>query len=139
MELYILNDKSVMPDDSILKDVLGETFHFWKEIVNYAGEKCGDIQEEWKFTGPKYGWSFRVKYKKRTILYLGTCKEYFRAVFIFGERAVAAAEKSDLPEFILDMIRNAKKYMEGRAIRIEVKQHADIENVKKLIEIKLAN
>ena len=61
------------------------------------------------------------------------------AVFIFGEKAVAAAEKSALPEFIIDMIRSAKKYMEGRVIRIEVRQQADIKNIEKLVEIKLAN
>ena len=139
MALSTLDDKSVVPNESILSDVLGEAFKIWKDIIKFLQEKCGDIQEVWKFTGQKYGWSFRIKYKKRTILYLGPRKEYFMAVFIFGEKAVAAAEKSALPEFIIDMIRSAKKYMEGRVIRIEVRQQADIKNIEKLVEIKLAN
>jgi hypothetical protein len=61
------------------------------------------------------------------------------AAFVFGEKAVTAAEQSTLPESILDMIRNARKYAEGRGIRFEVRGQEDVENVKKLIEIKMAN
>ena len=77
MALSILDNKSVVPNESTLLDVLGETFQIWKDIIKYVREKCGDIQEIWKFTGQKYGWSMRVKHKKRTILYLIPSKEYF--------------------------------------------------------------
>jgi len=59
--------------------------------------------------------------------------------FTLGEKTVTAAQKSTLPKFILDIIKSARKYVEGRGIRIEVKQPHDIENIKKLTEIKMAN
>jgi hypothetical protein len=61
------------------------------------------------------------------------------AAFVFGDKAVAAAEQITLPEFILDMIRSARKYVEGRGFRFEVRGQEDVENVKKLIEIKMEN
>lgn len=138
MATSILDNKSVIPDEGQVKDVLGKTFQYWTAIKKYFKDKQIDVQEEWKFYSQKYGWSMRLKHKKRNILYLVPCEGYFRATFIFGDKAVAAAEQSALPESILDMIRNARKYAEGRAIRFEVRGQKDAENVKKLIEIKMA-
>ena len=139
MATSILDDKSIIPDDVQVKDVLGKTFRFWTAIKKYFEDKQIDVQEEWKFWGQKYGWSMRLKHKKRNILYLVPCKGYFMAAFVFGDKAVAAAENSTLPESILDMIRSARKYAEGRGFRFEVRGQEDVENTKKLIEIKMAN
>ena len=139
MATSILDDKSIIPDDVQVKDVLGKTFRFWTAIKKYFEDKQIDVQEEWKFWGQKYGWSMRLKHKKRNILYFIPCKGYFMAAFVFGDKAVAAAENSTLPESILDMIRSARKYAEGRGFRFEVRGQEDVENTKKLIEIKMAN
>lgn len=139
MALSILDDKSIIPDDGQVKDVLGKTFQYWTAIKKYFEEKNISVQEEWKFWGQKYGWSMRLKHKKRNILYFIPSEGYFMAAFVFGDKAVAAAENSTLPESILNMIRSARKYAEGRGFRFEVRGQEDVENVKKLIEIKMAN
>ena len=139
MALSIFDDKSVVPDDSHLQEVLGEMFQLWMDIKEYILEKYSPVLEEWEFPGKKYGWSFRMKHKKRAILYLTPCQGYFRVAFVFGDKAVAAAEKSTLPKSILEELRSARKYVEGRGIRIEVKRKRDIGNIKKLIEIKIAH
>ena len=72
-------------------------------------------------------------------MYLIPWKKFFLVAFVLGEKAVAAAEKSALPKAVLDMIRSARKYAEGRGIRIEVKRPQDVEHIKKLCEIKMAN
>ena len=63
----------------------------------------------------------------------------FGVSFCLGGKAVAAAEQSTLPESILEAIRTARPYAEGRGVRVEVKRKADVENIKKLVEIKMAN
>jgi hypothetical protein len=135
----ILDDKSKIPDDSQVKDVLGKTFPYWTAIKKYFEDKRIDIQEEWKFYSQKSGWSARLIHKKRTILYLVPCEGYFMAAFVLGDKAVAAAEQSTLSESILDMLRSARKYVEGRGIRFEVRRQEDVESAKKLIDIKMAN
>jgi hypothetical protein len=52
---------------------------------------------------------------------------------------VSAVEKSDLPKDIKNELKNARKYVEGRGIRIEVKSQKDVEHVKKLIDLKVSN
>ena len=46
---------------------------------------------------------------------------------------------TNLPETIKETLRNARKYMEGRGIQVEVKGPEDVKIVEKLAEIKMNN
>ena len=91
------------------------------------------------FSGEKWGWSLQLKRKKRTILYMTPCKKHFLAGFALGEKAVKAAHESDLPGSVLTLIDSARKYAEGRGVRIEVRTKKDLESTQKLAAIKMAN
>ena len=92
MAMSILDDKSVELREEQVREVLGRTFASWEAIKQYVSERCGEIVEEWNFPGAKYGWSLRLKFKKRNILYLIPCRKHFMVAFVFGDRAVAAVE-----------------------------------------------
>ncbi len=138
MALSALDDKSKKPDDGMVADVLGQSKGLWDAILAHLAEACPGVQHEWGFTGAKWGWSLRPKDKKRTIVYLTPCRGSFLASFALGEKAVAAAENSGLPPQVLEAIRTAKPYVEGRGVRIEVHRQTDVETVKKLIALKMA-
>ena len=55
-----------------------------------------------------------------------------------GEKAVKAAHEDDLPVSVLKIIDDARKYAEGRGVRLEVKNGADVRNVEKLAAIKMS-
>ena len=139
MAFSVLDDKSRKPDDGMLAEVLGDCKKLWDAILTHLAQEYPGVQNEWNFAGAKYGWSLRPKLKKRTILYLTPHQDFFTAGFALGEKAVAAAEGSTLPKPILDTIRSAPKYAEGRGVRIEVKRPADVEAIKTLIGIKMAH
>jgi hypothetical protein len=109
MALSVLDDKSRVPDDGMLAEVLGKSKGLWDAILAHLAEEYPGVRNEWGSTGAKYGWSLRPKHKKRTILYLTPGKGCFMASFALGERAVAAAEESTLPELVLDAIRSARQ------------------------------
>ena len=67
------------------------------------------------------------------------CQGYFLASFALGEKAVRAAHQSGLPDSVLSVIDNARKYAEGRGVRLEVRSQGDLENIQKLAAIKMAN
>ena len=56
---------------------------------------------------------------------------------MFGEKAVSSAEKSGLPENILESILSAKQYREGRSFNVEIRTLQDFEVLNKLIDIKI--
>jgi hypothetical protein len=132
-------DKQPKPEDRALARALGKTFDLWVEIRDSVGTEHGPVVEEWKYYGAKYGWTLKTLRQKRNLFFFTPCQGYFRISFAFGDKAVAAMETSGLPAAMIAGIKNTKKYAEGRGLRIEVKTRRDVEHVKKLIAIKVAN
>jgi hypothetical protein len=107
-------------------------------LAELAGQHKLTVQE-WNSYSPKAGWSLRLKNKDRNILYLGPCEGVFRVAFVLGDKAVAAARESDLPQNVIKLIDEAKRYAEGTAVRFETMKAKDIDSVVKLAGIKLAH
>ena len=138
MALSIFDDKAVMPNDEMVAAALSDSKALWDGLKDYVSAAC-DMGEQWKFYSKKAGWSLVVKSGDRTILYLIPQENCFKANFVLGEKAVAAAQASDLPEWAIDLILGAKPYMEGRSIMIELSADTGIDTAKKLIDIKMQN
>jgi hypothetical protein len=132
-------EKSQSPSASALAIALGSTSAFWRELTRGIAEQHAPITEEWVYSGKTYGWSLRLKRKKRAVVYLTPLADGFRASFALGERAVHAARESALPKPVLRLIDEAPRYAEGRAVRMEVKRASDVKYVMQLAAIKMAN
>ena len=135
----IVPDKNVEPDDQMLKEAFGETSIIWEKIKQHLNSEYGVMTEEWRFYNQKSGWIMKTLKKKRNLFFPIPLKNYFKLNFVFGDKAVKEVEKSDLPEGIINDLKNTRKYVEGRGIQIEVKSDDDFENIKKLIAIKIHN
>jgi hypothetical protein len=114
MESSIFTDKSVQPDNYSLAQVLGENGNFWEAMKQHIRQKHGDVIEQWKFYSAKYGWTLKTLLKKRNLFFFTPLDGYFRIGFVFGDKAVAVIENSDLPGDIINELKNARKYAEGR-------------------------
>lgn len=130
--------KTTKPTETEVAAVIGSTASLWKQLVDWMEEQGAAIQE-WNSYSPKAGWALKLKQKKRTIVYLGPCEGCFRVAFILGDRAVAAARKSDLAKSTLKLLDEAPRYAEGTGVRLMVKAAKDLAAIKKLALIKMAN
>jgi hypothetical protein len=139
MALSVFDDKSKLPQNDELAKALGRASTHWEVLKNHLSSMYEPITEEWVYSGKPWGWALRLKQKKRAIVYLTPCEGYFYAGFAFGEKAVKAARQSDLPVSVMSIIDSAKKYAEGRAVRIEIRNVKAVSAVKKLVSIKMAN
>jgi hypothetical protein len=139
MSRSIFDNKSIKPDDDNLFKTLGASGKYWRDLKQHFEKEYGALTEEWKFYSQKSGWILKVFRSKRNLFFFTPLKGYFRITFVFGDKAVTVIEESDLPKKIIDSLRNAQKYVEGRSIQIDVKLPKDLKNVKKLVEIKVKN
>ncbi len=137
MALSAFDDKSAKPDVSDLKKTLGRSAVHWDDLITHIAAKYAPVDETWNFAGAKWGWSLRLKQKRRTILYMTPCRGHFLVGFALGEKAVTATRGSDLPRSTLKIIDEARKYAEGRAVRIEVKNRNSLAIAKKLAAVKM--
>ncbi len=138
-DISIFTDKSIVPNDKDLVDRLGDTYVLWKQISDFVYQQYPDGKEDWNFPGKNYGWSFRIKDKKRAILYFLPRENYFKAAFVFGLKALDVILETNISDSIKNDLLAAKKYAEGRGVSIDVKKNSVIPDIQKLIEIKLAN
>jgi len=139
MAASVFEDKATMPDDKMLAKALGKSNRLWQEIKKHLKAEYGELIEEWKFYGRKSGWVLKTLRKKRNLFFFIPLEGSFQVSFVFGEKAVVAVQKSGLPQELITELKNARKYAEGRGLRIDVKNSADVEHVKKLVEIKVNN
>ena len=138
MALSIFDDKSRPPKDAELATALKDSFLFWNELKRLIALRFKPLSMEWGYTSKTTGWGMRLKNKDRTILYMTPCEGHFLASFALGEKAVKAAHEDDLPVSVLNVIDNARKYAEGRGVRLEVRNGRDVRNVEKLAAIKMS-
>src|SRR5664279_4106235 len=109
------------PTDDELSAELGAARALWDELI---AELALPIQE-WNSYSPKAGWFVKLKFKKRTILYLSPCHDSFRVSFILGDKAMAAARLLKLPKAVMKIIDEAPRYPEGSGVRLEITAHKD--------------
>ena len=139
MSASIYTEKLVQPDDKMLTYDLGDTKKFLDRISTFIDKEYGDYKPEWKFYNQKSGWVLKMFTKKRNVLFVVPCDKYFRVAFTLGEQASDLVISSDLPDFIKQVLLNAKKHAEGRTIQLEVKTSIDLDNILKMIKMKLMN
>ena len=136
MDISIFINKEAIPNNSDLTDALGDTYDIWQTIVDYVQLKYPNSVDEWNYS--KYGWSFRMKDKKRAIIYFLPRDNFFKVAFVFGQKATEKIMQSHITNFIKLELDSAKVYTEGRGIRIDIKDNSMISDIKELINIKLA-
>jgi len=140
MEEPIFPDKARLPADADLAKALGRAKRHWDSLKAHALGANPDASPEWKYYMKKTGWTFLLRGKRRNVLYMRpTGKGRFTVTFILGDKAVKAAEQSDLPPDLIEAIRKARKYPEGRGANIEVTRAADVKIAEQLLAIKMAN
>jgi hypothetical protein len=130
-------DKSSIPTTDELSTALGATFSVWNELASYAISLNPTIYTEWKYPGDKYGWSFRVRDKKRVIVYLIPHENYFSVALVFGQKATNHALGINISENIKNLIINAPVYAEGRGFQLEVFDGEILTDITKLIDVKI--
>jgi len=139
MALSAFDDKTRPPKEDELTATLGKTYILWNELKKRITSRFTPLSIEWRFSSKATGWGLRLKQEKRAVLYMTPCQGYFLASFALGEKAVKAARESGLPAPVLAVIESAKKYAEGRGVRLEVRSAGDVQNIEKLAHIKMTN
>ncbi len=139
MAFSFFDDREHQPDDADLAEALAQTQRYWDDLKSTMAGKFQPLSADWGFSGKKWGWSFRLKQKARTILYMTPRAGHFVVGFALGQKAVDAAHTTDLPRSVFEQIDAAPKYAEGRGVRLEVRTEEDLRSVVKLADVKMAN
>jgi len=136
-DISIFPDKANQPTSKDVAEKLESLFPLWEQIYQLVYQKYPSGAEDWNYPGKKYGWSFRIKDKKRAIIYFLPRDGYFKVAFVFGQKAYDEIMQSNISEAIKTDLSQAKKYAEGRGVKIDIRDNRLIPDIEKLIDIKL--
>jgi len=126
------------PTDRELATVLGAAKARWDQLIaGLTGEH--KLTREWNSYSIKAGWALRLKRESRNIVYLSPSQGGFMASFALGDKALLAARASKFPPHVMKIIAEAKRYVEGSAVRIIVSGSEEVAVVERLTRIKLEN
>ena len=132
--------KKEQPSPQEVDAALGPAAGLWNELIGWMASENGASIQEWSgIYVHKYGWSLKLKLKKRTIVYLAPCEGCFRVAFILSDKAMAAAKEAKFPKKIEQALNEAPRYPEGNGLRLIVTKAADLAPIRKLAGIKLAH
>lgn len=133
----IFTNKSETPNEVQLQEALGKAYVYWQTFAEHTKKLYPKAISEWNFSSEKFGWSLRIKDKKRVIIYLLPRDNFFKVAFVFGQKATDEIMTSNISESIKKELLAAKVYAEGRGIRIDIKDETLQNDILNLIEIKI--
>jgi hypothetical protein len=137
--LSIFADKAHPPTDDDLATALGAAAEAWRFLCRDISVRFAPVTTAWGYGSKTTGWGLRLQVPARTIMYMTPRDGHFLASFALGERAVAAALEANLSPAIIAAIDDAPRYAEGRGVRLQVRVPADIGDIVRLAEIKMAH
>ena len=105
----------------------------WETILSRLESECGAGNRGWHQYSKKVSPSLRVKKGDRTIVYLLPGEAGFQASFALGARALELAREAGYGH----LLEGARKYAEGTAVRVLVREEADVQAVVALAKAKI--
>lgn len=136
-EILVLSDKTKIPTDEYIFSIIGDKKTLWLAIMDHVSENYNDAVGAWNFYNDGKQWLFKMVRKKKTIFWAAILTDTFRITFYFGDKAEPALLSSDLPRGIKDGFLSAKRYGLIRAITIKVRDNDDVDNILKIITLKV--
>jgi hypothetical protein len=125
------------PGDTEIASLLGPAKALWDQLIEDLAADLEVTGQEWRRYSAKAAWSLRLKRGERVVVYLLPLEGGFAASFALGGKAMEEARASRFPKSMASAIAEAKKYPEGWAVRLEVRNGSAVTAVKRLAQIKI--
>jgi len=86
MEKQILTDPAIIPDDSVLKNAMEESYAVYIEFVNRLS--LLNLTVEWHYYNDGKSWLGKVIHKKKNLCWLSVWNTGFKLTFFFTEKTI---------------------------------------------------
>ncbi|MDH5196854.1 MAG: DUF3788 family protein [Gemmatimonadota bacterium] len=122
------------PPEGELRALLGRCYKVFDRVAHPGP----GVTTEWRCYKKGTPPVLKVSAGKRTLYYLRPDSRSVHVSFVLGRRACEAALAGQVPTHLHGVIRSAKQFPEGRAVRLELHRMADVADVEALLAVKLA-
>jgi hypothetical protein len=130
-----LRDESIFPDDLVLKDLLGESFDVYQELLQLFD--ANQMEYGWRYYHDGNLWLNKVQKKKRTIVWMSGWKGYLQATIYFPAKYIEDIYKLDIPESRKNAIKETKNSGTSKPCVFQLRRGEHLEDFNKVMQFKL--
>jgi hypothetical protein len=121
------------PSEGELRDLLGRCYTVFDRVAH----RGPNVTSEWRCYKKGTPPVLKVIGGTRTLYYVRPDRGAVHVSFLLGRLACEAALAGQVPAHLHAVIRSAKEFPEGRAVRLELHRLADLADVEALLAVKL--
>jgi len=131
-----MTDPSVVPDDAIIKSLVGDKFSLWHSVLADAMSTYSGIEGEWRYYNDGKQWLFKMVLKKKTIFWASVLNDSFRVTFYFGGKYEDQVINSGIPSGLKKDFAEHKGFGKIKPVTVTLTEHADVNTILELIRLK---
>jgi hypothetical protein len=136
MSKGFFTDKTFRPAEKDIENILGEAGNNWDSIILHLTSEL-NLKGVFRFYGVNYGWALRFIKSGKSIIALYPDKNCFMVQIILNNKQVDAALSENLNKQILKLIREKEAIHEGKWIYLRIDKLTVLEDIFKLINIRI--
>ncbi|MCF7826342.1 MAG: DUF3788 domain-containing protein [Candidatus Marinimicrobia bacterium] len=137
MSITELSDPERFPTEEIIFSIIGDSREYWETLFGLVESEHPEFACEWRYYNDGKRWLLKTVKKSKTIFWLSIIQNSFRITFYFGDKAEPQIVASAISQRLRDSFVNGKKFGKIRAISLQIENENDVEDLRKLIELKL--
>lgn len=138
MEEPVLSNKDQFPTEEVISSHIGKARALWLQLFEDIHRDHPDFTEEWRYYSDGKSWLLKVQRKKKTVFWLSIVEGSFRTTFYFTDKAEPAISESSMSDELKKQFKTGKKYGKIRGLTILYKKKRDVEDARKLVDLKIA-
>ncbi len=137
MSIGVFTERQHQPTEGEIRQAIGPKLPLWQALIQFIRDTY-PVEEDFGFLyGKKYGWARRFQIKGRFLANLYPAQGCFKAQVNLSPAAVEAALGLPLGQNAQQAIANAPPFQEGRWLFIPVESKQDLQDVQRLLELRL--
>ncbi len=114
-----LKDETVCPDTDVLKEVLGESYSAYVDLLHLY--EVNQMEPIWRYYHDGKAWLCKVQKKKKTIVWMSAWKGYMQAVIYMPEKYLDQVYALDISETLKEKFKQSRSMGKSRACIFEIR------------------
>lgn len=136
MSKGLFTDKTLMPTENIIREVIGKSAKNWDILFNYLSEDL-KLKAEFRFYGVNYGWAMRFIKSGKSIIAIYPNKNCFTVQIILNKNQVDSALSENLDLRIVQTIKDTEPIHEGKWIYLVINESTEMKDILKIVQIRI--
>lgn len=136
MDIPIMKDRNIFPDNDVLKKALKDKFEVFQELEISITNDIHKLVHEWRYYNDGKAWLYKAQYKKKTVLWLTVVSTGFIVTFYFNEKNYEGVFGLPIANTIKENFQNVELVGKLHPLQIYVNNFNQISDIQEIIEYK---